>query len=82
MSTFVVDSEHVEPCWHGELEHSSTSTSQLPPRATEQSSGYGATVTIELYQHTPFAYPAAQLQEYASTGTVTEVVESVQYAPF
>ena len=62
----VVDSEHVALFMHGELAHSSTSTSQLP--LSKASAPLSLTVQdavyseMKPYSHQPLVYPGWQVQ--------------------
>ena len=79
----VVESVHAAPFIHGELAHSSTSTSQVPSSDTAHSMLYCET---KLYTHTPLAKPDTHAHEKAAAliepPTMVVPADSEQAAPF
>jgi len=79
----VVESVHTAPLSHGELAHSSTSTSQMPSSATPHSALY---CEMKSYAHTPLAKPATHTHEKAAALIESPVAvvpaDSEQPAPF
>jgi hypothetical protein len=79
----VVESVHAAPFTHGELAHSSTSTSQMPSSGTAHSTAYCAMTS---YAHTPLAKPATHAHEKAAALIESPLAvvpaDSEQAAPF